>query len=78
MKSQTALWKGKSYCYILLLMDIFSQFHWLDPLQRKYPHAAPHLDEFFSVHGPPDRPQSDHGGEFKKEVIKVAKIFLLP
>lgn len=24
MKSQTVLWKGKSYCYILLLMGIFS------------------------------------------------------
>ena len=56
----------------------FSQFHWLDPLQRKYPHAAPDLDEIFSAHRSRDRPQSDHGGEFKKEVIKVAIIFLLP
>ena len=53
----------------------FSRFHWLVPLQRKYPsHVAPHLDETFSMHEPPDRLQSDSGGEFKKEVIKIAKI----
>ena len=29
------LCSGKTYWYILSLMDIFSRFHWLAPLQRK-------------------------------------------
>ena len=60
-------------------MDIFNQFHWLVLLQIKYPsHVSSHLDETFSLHGPPDRLKSSNGGEFKKEVIKKAKMFFLP
>ena len=57
-------------------MNILNQFHWLVLLQRKYTyHVSPHLDELFSVIGPPDRLESGNGGEIKKEVIKVAKIY---
>ena len=42
MKSQVVSWKGKTYRYILSLMDIFSKFQWLVPLQRMYPsHVVP-------------------------------------
>ena len=69
MNSQKVVFKGKTYRYILSLMDIFSRFHWLAPLTRKFPsHVAPHLDRIFAEHGPPGRLQSDNDGEFKKDV----------
>ena len=36
MKSQVVQYQGKIYFYILSLLDIFSQFHGLCPLQTKY------------------------------------------
>lgn len=72
LKSQAVVWEGKTYRYILSMMDIFSRYHWLAPLQRKFPsHVAPHLNRIFTEHGPPNRLQSDRGGEFQKEVKKV-------
>ena len=74
MRSQAVEYNGKSYRYILSLMDIFSRFHWLVPLQRKFAsHVAFHLNRTFTEHEPPDRLQTDNGGEFKKHVIKVNK-----
>lgn len=73
MTSQQVDFNGRTYRYILSLMDIFSRFHWLAPLERKFSsHVALHLDKIFSEHGPPSRLQSDNGGEFKKEVKKVS------
>ena len=34
MNLQALKYNGKSYRYILSLMDIFSRLHWLVPLQR--------------------------------------------
>ena len=74
MRSQVVEYNGKSYRYILSLIDIFSRFHWLVPLQRKFAsHVAFHLNRTFTGHEPPDRLQTDNGVEFKKHVIKVNK-----
>ena len=74
MRSQVVEYNGKSYRYILSLIDIFSRFHWLVPLQRKFAsHVAFHLNRTFTEHEPPDRLQTDNGVEFKKHVIKVNK-----
>ena len=74
MRSQVVEYNGKSYRYILSLIDIFSSFHWLVPLQRKFAsHVAFHLNRTFTEHEPPDRLQTDNGVEFKKHVIKVNK-----
>ena len=74
MRSQAAEYNGKSYRYILSLMDIFSRFHWLVSLQRKFPSdVAFELNRIFMEHGLPDRLRADNGGEFKKDVIKVNK-----
>ena len=74
MRSQAVEYNGKSYRYILSLMDIFSRFHWLVPWQIKFAsHVAFHLNRMFMEHEPPDRLQKDNGGEFKKDVIKVNK-----
>ena len=72
MKSQDVEYEGKTYWYILSLMDIFSRFHWLAPLQRKLSlQVDAKLDRIFVEYGSPERIQSDNGGEFKKEVIEV-------
>ena len=74
MRSQVVEYNGKSYRYILSLIDIFIRFHWLVPLQRKFAsHVAFHLNRTFTEHEPPDRLQTDNGVEFKKHVIKVNK-----
>ena len=74
MRSQVVEYNGKSYRYILSLIDIFSRFHWLVPLQRKFAsHVAFHLNRTFTEHEPPGRLQTDNGVEFKKHVIKVNK-----
>ena len=36
MKSQAVQFQGKTYCYILSLLDVFPRFHWLCPLQTKH------------------------------------------
>ena len=55
-------------------MDIFSKFHWLVSLQRKFAsHVAFHLDRISMEHGPTYTLQTDNGGEFKKDAIKVNK-----
>ena len=57
---------------VLPVMDVFSRFHWLSLLQRKFPHhVTEQLFEIFSEYGPPDRVQSDSGGELMKDVKKV-------
>ena len=74
MRSQAVEYNGKSYRYILSQMDIFNRFYWLAPLQRKFAsHVAFHLNRILMEHEPPDRLQMDHGGEFKKDVIKSNK-----
>ena len=64
--------KSKCRKYILSLMDIFSRFHWLAPIQRKLSlQVDAKLDRIFVEYGSPERIQSDNGGEFKKEVIEL-------
>ena len=62
-------YRGTVYRYVHSIMDTFSRFHWLAPLERKKPsYIVPNLREIYSVHGPPKSFQSDRGSEFKKEV----------
>ena len=69
MKNMQVEYKGKTYRYILSLMDLFSRFHWLAPLERKKSSLVKkELQRIYSVHGKPERLQSDNGREFKKEV----------
>ena len=74
LRSQAVEYNAKFYRYILSLMDIFSRFHWLIPLQRKFAsHVAFHLNRIFMEHEPPDRLQTDNGGESKKRYNQVNK-----
>ena len=74
LSGQRVEYEGKVYRYVLSVMDVFSRFHWLYPLQRKFPHLiAESLFKIFSEHGSPCRLQSDNGGEFKKNVKRVSR-----
>ena len=63
---------GKTYRYILSLMDVFSRYHWLRPLETKHPsRIAYYLKKIYNENGPPSILQSDRGSEFKKEVKQL-------
>ena len=54
---------------ILSLLDVFSRFHWLYPLESKHRgEVKKTLKKVYFVHGLPQKLQSDNGGEFKKNV----------
>ena len=77
LSSQRVEYEGKVYRYVLSVMGLFSRFHWLSPLQRKFTHHfAEQLSKIFSEHGPLDRVQSDNDGEFKKDVKKFVAVIL--
>ena len=57
---------GVTYKYILVVLDVFSRFCFLRPLQSKSSsEIAQRLIEIFCDTGPPVRIQSDQGTEFK-------------
>ena len=71
---EPVMFKGKSQRYILSLMDIFSRFLWLRPLQRKTSkNVAVALDVIYTEHGPPDILQMDNGREFFGQVIHLCQ-----
>ena len=74
LSNMKVTYRGKTFRYILSLMDVFSRYHWLRPLESKHPSAiAHHLNEIYSEHGPPNVLQSDRGSKFKKEVKHLCK-----
>ena len=42
-------YKAKVSRYVLSVMDVFIRFHWLNPLQRKFPHHV--AEHFFFLSG---------------------------
>ena len=74
MKAMPCDYMGKTYRYILSLVDLFSRFHWLAPLETKHSSSvAKELAKIYDVHGHPERLQSDNGGEFKKHVNEYCR-----
>ena len=56
--------EGKTYQYILSVMDIFSRFHCLAPLTtEKSSDVKKELQKIYEIHGIPKYLQSDNGGE---------------
>ena len=52
MKSQPVEYQGKTCGYILSLLDIFSRFHWLCPLQTKHSRGVKeNIKKIFAVYG---------------------------
>ena len=65
---------GKSYRYILSVMDVFSRYLWLVPLPTKSSRGiARELKKIYERDGPPDRLQSDQGLEFHGRVENICK-----
>ena len=74
MKGIQVEYKGKTYWCILSLMDLFSRFHWLAPLERKkISFVKKELKRIYILHGIVECIQSDNGGEFKKDVKSSCK-----
>jgi len=62
------------YKYVLSVMDIFSRYFWLRPLEKESSkHVSQALQRIYSEHGPPDRLQSDRGKEFEGKVRPLCK-----
>lgn len=60
---------GVNYCYIIILLDVFSRYTWLVPLQKKSSQAvAKYLTEVSAVYGQPNILQYDCGSEFEVQV----------
>ena len=65
---------GHVYKYVLSVMDIFSRYLWLRPLEKKSSQdVSQALQRIYSEHGPPDRLQSDRGTEFEGKVRPLCK-----
>ena len=65
---------GSSYRYVLSVMDVFSRFVWLRPINKKMTENI--VDELRSIyleHGPPRVIQCDQGGEFKGAVKELCR-----
>lgn len=66
MASMPATIDGDTYIYIMSVIDIFSRFLFLRPLQKKESsEVAEHLLDIYIEHGPPEILQSVQGTEFK-------------
>lgn len=65
---------GKSYRYVLSVMDVFSRFVWLRALTSKCSkEVAKELKSIYMEYGPPRVIQSDQGGEFKSAVKTLCR-----
>ena len=69
MENMAVAYKGKPYKYILTLLNVFSRFQWLYPLESKHSSGVKKtVKKIYSVHDLPQKLKSDNGGEFKKHV----------
>ena len=60
--------------YVLSVIDIFSRFSWLVPLESKSSsHVVRVLQPIYDQHGSPDRLQSDRGTEFEGKLRSMCK-----
>ena len=67
---------GSTYKYVLVVLDVFSRFIFLRPLQSKSStEIATYVVQLFSDIGPPKIVQTDQGTEFKGVVEKVMDKF---
>lgn len=74
MASLPASIDGDTYKYIMSVIDIFSRFVFLRPLQTKESaEVAEHLLDIYNEHGPPEILQSDQGTEFKGVVKTICE-----
>ena len=69
MSNSAVKYKGKTYKYILSILDVFIRFCWLRPLENRASETvAEILAQVYYEHGPPKVLQHDRGTEFKVAV----------
>ena len=74
MRGEAVEYQGKTYRYIMSLLDVFSRFHWLYPLQTKHSRGVKeYMKKIYEVHGTPGTLQSDNGKEFKGYVKRFCQ-----
>ena len=74
MQRLRTIYKGKTYKYVLSILDVFSRYHWLVPLQtKKSSHVARELVRIYREHGAPRVIQHDQGREFEGAVAALCK-----
>ena len=74
MKKCPVEWKGKLCKCILSLMDVFSRYHSLKPLEIKSSRAVTcALKSIHAIHGPPEKLQSNKGGKLKGRALEFCK-----
>ena len=60
MRGEAAEYQEKTYRYIMSLLDGFSRFHWLCPLQTKHSHGVKEcMKKIYEVHGTLEKLQLD-------------------
>ncbi|XP_020622505.1 SCAN domain-containing protein 3-like [Orbicella faveolata] len=74
MKRLRTRYKGKTCRYVLSIIDVFSRYHWLVPLQtKKSSQVARELLRIYTEHGAPCVIQHDQGREFEGAVAALCK-----
>ena len=74
MQGLSTKFKGKTFKYVLSIIDVFSRYHWLVPLERKSSsHVARELIRVYKEHGAPRFIQHDQGPEFDGAVSALCK-----
>ena len=77
-KHPSKVYNNKTYFYILNVMDVFSRYIFLKPLQSKESlEVARHLGEILFSVGIPNVIQCDRGSESKVEIFKFVVIFII-
>ena len=74
MASMPATIDGDNCKYIMSVIDIFSWFVFLHPLQTtESAEVVEHLLDIYNEHGPPEILQSDQGTEFRGVVKTICE-----
>ena len=72
MESTPVKRRGRAFKYVLSLLDVFSRYHWLVPLEGKRSSSiAKAMSTIYKEHGPPRVLQHDQGREFDGAVKKL-------
>lgn len=73
-KRGTCKLHGVTYRYVLSVIDVFSRFIWLRPIDKKFSETiAKELQSIYLEHGYPRVIQCDQGPEFKGAVKKLCR-----
>ncbi|XP_062566093.1 uncharacterized protein LOC134228451 [Saccostrea cucullata] len=75
MSRHTEFYNGVEYKYILSVLDVFSRYVWLRPLNSKEStEIADALESIYESEGPPKIIQCDNGREFHGSVTRLTEV----